>query len=178
MTNIGKIAIQFDLPKVSTTKTDMNCSFTEKMRRVEYLELDEAKLLQDQVNSYKQTPWKYDKEVSWFTSEIIICCSNRRRYQAKRVYFLIFDSIYFRLQILKQAIHGRLIVCDVTSIYANDCINNSRKQLDSLTLILESLKKLKSSDSFLFIGYPLLSQVNVGVFYVLVNMFHRSDQIC
>jgi hypothetical protein len=48
----------------------MNCSFTEKMRRVEYLELDEAKLLQDQVNSYKQTPWKYDKEVSWFTSEV------------------------------------------------------------------------------------------------------------
>jgi hypothetical protein len=80
---------------------------------------------------------------------------------------------YFRLQILKQAIHGRLIVCDVTSIYANDCINNSRKQLDSLTLILESLKKLKSSDSFLFIGYPLLSQVNVGVFYVLVNMFRK-----
>ncbi|XP_025425677.1 uncharacterized protein LOC112694430 [Sipha flava] len=64
-----KKAIQFDLPKVSTTKTDMNCSFTKKMRRVEYLELDEAKLLQDQVNSYKQTPWKYDKEVSWFTSE-------------------------------------------------------------------------------------------------------------
>jgi hypothetical protein len=33
------------------------------------------------------------------------------------------------------------------------------------------LKKLKASDSFLLIGYPLLSQVNVGVFNVLVNMF-------
>ena len=40
------------------------------MRQVEYLELDEAKLLQDQVNSYKQTPWKYDDEVSWFTAEV------------------------------------------------------------------------------------------------------------
>jgi hypothetical protein len=78
---------------------------------------------------------------------------------------------YFRLQIPKQAVHGRLIVCDVTSIYANDCINNSRKQLDSMSLILESLKKLKAFDSFLLIGYPLLSQVNVGVFYVLVNIF-------
>jgi hypothetical protein len=78
---------------------------------------------------------------------------------------------YFRLKIPKQAIHGQLIVCDVTSIYANDCLNNCRKQLDSLTLILESLMKLKASDSFLLIGYPLLSQVNVGVFYVLVNMF-------
>jgi hypothetical protein len=48
----------------------MNCSFTEKMRQVEYLELDEAKLLQDQVNSYKQTPWKYDGEVSWFTAKV------------------------------------------------------------------------------------------------------------
>jgi hypothetical protein len=77
----------------------------------------------------------------------------------------------FRLKIPKQAINGRLIVCDVTSIYANDCLNNSRKQLDSMTLILESLKKLKASDSFLLVGYPLLSQVIVGVFYVLVNMF-------
>jgi hypothetical protein len=41
----------------------MNCSFTEKMCQVKYRELDETKLLQDQVNSYKQTPWKYDKEV-------------------------------------------------------------------------------------------------------------------
>jgi hypothetical protein len=30
-------------------KVDMNCSFTEKMRRVEYRELNKAKLLQDQV---------------------------------------------------------------------------------------------------------------------------------
>jgi hypothetical protein len=48
----------------------MNCSFTEKMRRVEYRELDEAKLLQDQVNNYKQTPWNYDKEVSWYTAKV------------------------------------------------------------------------------------------------------------
>ena len=78
---------------------------------------------------------------------------------------------YFRLKIPKQAIHDRLIVCDVTSICANDCLNNRRNQFDSLTLILESLKELKASDSFLLIGYPLLSQVNVGVFYVLVNIF-------
>jgi hypothetical protein len=78
---------------------------------------------------------------------------------------------YFRHKIPQQAVHSQLVVCDVTSIYANDCLNNSRKQLDSLTLILKSLKKLKASDSFLLVGYPLLSQVNVGIFYVLVNMF-------
>ncbi|XP_025407467.1 cap-specific mRNA (nucleoside-2'-O-)-methyltransferase 2-like [Sipha flava] len=199
-------AIQFDLPKVSTTKTDMNCSFTEKMRRVEYLELDEAKLLQDQVNSYKQTPWKYDDEVSWFTAEdakidlfslkmqmgkpvsIIrsskFCTNELIDYsnRARSLFAVPTEDAtkrreYFRLQIPKQAVHGRLIVCDVASIYANDCINNSRKQLDSMSLILESLKKLKASDSFLLIGYPLLSQVNVGVFYVLVNMFLKTGVI-
>jgi hypothetical protein len=84
---------------------------------------------------------------------------------------------YFRLKIPKQTVDGRLIVCDVTSIYTNDCINNSRKQLDSLTSILESLKKLEASESFLLIGYPLLSQVNVGIFYVLVNIFFRVIKI-
>jgi hypothetical protein len=72
-------------------------------------------------------------------------------------------------------VYGQLIVCDVTSIYANDCLNNNRKQLDFLSLILESLKKLKASDSFLLIGYPLLSQVNVGVFYVLVNIIYELE---
>ncbi|XP_025415255.1 cap-specific mRNA (nucleoside-2'-O-)-methyltransferase 2-like [Sipha flava] len=199
-------AIQFELPKVSTTKTDMNCSFTEKMRRVEYRELDEAKLLQDQVNNYKQTPWNYDKEVSWYTAKdakidllsvnmqmgkpvsIIrnskFCVNELIDYnnRARSLFTVPTDDAikrreYFRLKIPKQAIHGRLIVCDVTSIYANDCLNNCRKQLDSLTLILESLMKLKASDSFLLIGYPLLSQVNVGVFYVLVNMFLKTGVI-
>jgi hypothetical protein len=96
---------------------------------------------------------------------------------------LIFNFIslvyyrYFQLKIPEQTVHGRLIVCDVTSIYTNDCINNSRKQLDSLTSILESLKKLKASDNFLLIGYPLLSQVNVGIFYVLVNIFLKVIKI-
>ncbi|XP_025423734.1 uncharacterized protein LOC112693059 [Sipha flava] len=192
-------AIQFDLPKVSTTKTDMNCSFTEKMCQVKYRELDETKLLQDQVNSYKQTPWKYDKEDakidflslnmqmgkpvsiirnSKFCANELIDYNNR----ARSLFAVSTDDAikrreYFRLKIPKQAIHGQLIVCDVTSIYTNDFLNNSRKQLDSLTLILESLKKLKISDSFLLIGYPLLSQVNVGVFYVLVNMFLKTGVI-
>lgn len=38
-------------------------------------------------------------------------------------------------------------------------------------MILNSLETLQSSDSLLLIGYPLLTQVNVGVFFILVNMF-------
>jgi hypothetical protein len=59
---------------------------------------------------------------------------------------------YFWFKIPEQTVHGRLIVYDVTSIYTNDCINNIRKQLDSLTSILASLKKLKASDN-LFINW-------------------------
>jgi|UniRef100_A0A2S2QPM2 hypothetical protein len=84
--------------------------------------------------------------------------------------FFIYNS-YFWLQIPRQTVHGKLIVCDVTSINISDCINNNRKQLESLTAILDFLKKLEASDSLLLIGYPLLSQVNVGIFFVLVNMF-------
>lgn len=78
---------------------------------------------------------------------------------------------YFWLQIPKQIINKRLCVCDLTSINISDCINNNRKQLESLTSILNSLKTLEKSDSLLVIGYPLLTQINVGVFLVLINMF-------
>lgn len=78
---------------------------------------------------------------------------------------------YFWIQIPRRTVNGLLIVCDLTSINISDCINNNRKQLESLTAILKSFEKLKSSDSLLLIGYPLLSQVNVGVFFVLVNLF-------
>lgn len=38
-------------------------------------------------------------------------------------------------------------------------------------MILKSLEQLQYSDSLLLIGYPLLTQVNVGIFYILINMF-------
>jgi len=78
---------------------------------------------------------------------------------------------YFWIQIPRHTINGQLIVCDLTSINISDCINNNRRQLESLTAILESLDKLQNSDSLLLIGYPLLTQVNVAIFYVLINMF-------
>lgn len=84
---------------------------------------------------------------------------------------------YFWLQIPRQSINGQLIVCDLTSIYISDCINNNRKQHDSLIAILESFEKLQTSDSLLVIGYPLLTQVNVGVFFILLNMFLKVFKI-
>lgn len=78
---------------------------------------------------------------------------------------------YFWLQIPRQTVKGHLIVCDVTEINISDCINNNKKQLESLSTLLKSLEKLQCSDSLLLIGYPLLSQVNAGVFYILINMF-------
>lgn len=80
-------------------------------------------------------------------------------------------SSYFWLQIPRQTVNGQLFVCDVTSINISDCINNNKKQLESLTMILKSLEQLHYSDSLLIIGYPLLTQVNVGIFYILINMF-------
>lgn len=84
---------------------------------------------------------------------------------------------YFWLQIPRQTINGQLIVCDVTSIYISDCINNNRKQHDSLIAILESFERLQTSDCLLLIGYPLLTQVNVGVFFILLNMFLKVFKI-
>lgn len=80
-------------------------------------------------------------------------------------------SSYFWLQIPRQTVNSQLIVCDVTSINISDLINNNKKQLESLTMILKSLEQLHYSDSLLLIGYPLLTQVNVGIFYILINMF-------
>jgi hypothetical protein len=48
----------------------MDYSFTEKLRKIECQDSAEAKLLQDQVNSFNQFSWKYDKEVIWFTKEV------------------------------------------------------------------------------------------------------------
>jgi len=84
---------------------------------------------------------------------------------------------YFWIQIPKHTVNGQLIVCDLTSININDYINNNRRQLESLTAILESLEKVKSSDSLLLIGYPLLTQVNVAIFYVLINMFLKVHKL-
>lgn len=84
---------------------------------------------------------------------------------------ILYTYSYFWLQIPRQTVNGKLIVCDVTSINISDCTNNNRKQLDSLTAILEALEKLTISDSLLLIGYPLLTQVNVGVFFLLLKMF-------
>jgi hypothetical protein len=65
-------AIQFDLPKVSTKRLAMNYSFNEKQRRIECQASDEAKLLQDQVNSFTQFPWQYEKAILWYTAEVNI----------------------------------------------------------------------------------------------------------
>lgn len=50
----------------------MNYSFAEKQRRIECQALDEAKLLQDEVNSFQQYQWKYDSVIAWFTAEVNI----------------------------------------------------------------------------------------------------------
>ncbi|VVC25401.1 Ribosomal RNA methyltransferase FtsJ domain,Adrift-type ribose 2-O-methyltransferase domain,S- [Cinara cedri] len=200
------ISIAYDLPKISTVKQVMDYSFSEKQRRIEYQASDEARLLQDQVNNFKQFTWKYDSSFLWYNGEdididlcdfniqmgkpasvirnskfcldLLIDYSNRAR-----SLFTIptEDKIkrrdYFWLQIPRQTVCGKLFVCDLTSIYISDCTNNNRKQLDSLTTILESLKQLTTSDSLLLIGYPLLTQVNVGVFFILIKMFLKTGVI-
>lgn len=50
----------------------MDYSFSEKQRRIEYQASDEAKLLQNEVNSFNIYPWKYDSSVVWFTAEVNI----------------------------------------------------------------------------------------------------------
>lgn len=57
------------MPKVST-KLVMDYSFSEKQRRIEYQASDEAKLLQDEVNMFKQYQWQYESSVLWFTAEV------------------------------------------------------------------------------------------------------------
>jgi len=48
----------------------MDYSFSEKQRRIEYHASDEAKLLQDEVNMFKQYQWQHDSIVLWFTAEV------------------------------------------------------------------------------------------------------------
>lgn len=48
----------------------MDYSFSEKQRRIECQALDEAKLLQDEVNMFKEYQWQYDSTVLWFTAEV------------------------------------------------------------------------------------------------------------
>jgi len=181
----------------------MNYSFSEKQRRTECQAADKAKLLQDEVMNFKKYSWEYGNAVLWYTAEDakinlsdlsiqmgkpvsvirnskfcvdqLIGHSNR----ARSLFTIpIEDDIkrrdHFRNKIPRRNIHRRLIVCDVTSINNNNCINNNRRQLESFTAILKSLKKLKRSDSLLLIEYSLLSQVNVAVFYMLINMFLKT----
>ncbi|XP_050533792.1 cap-specific mRNA (nucleoside-2'-O-)-methyltransferase 2-like [Daktulosphaira vitifoliae] len=191
-----------ELPKVISLRKDLDYSFSEKQRRIEYQAMDEAKLLQNEVNDFTQVKWLYDSSLLWFSAkdakidlsdkfiqmgkpvsvirsskfcvDVLIDYSNRAR-----SLFTIptEDSIkrrnHFWLQIPRNTIEGHLFVCDLTSINISDCINNNKKQLDSLTAILETLELLESSDSLLLIGYPLLTQVNVGVFYSLINIFEK-----
>jgi len=48
----------------------MDYSFSEKQRRIECQASDEAKLLQDEVNMFKEYQWQYDSTVLWFTAEV------------------------------------------------------------------------------------------------------------
>jgi len=48
----------------------MDYSFSEKQRRIECQAADEAKLLQDEVNMFKDYQWQYDSTVLWFTAEV------------------------------------------------------------------------------------------------------------
>jgi len=51
-------------------KLVMDYSFSEKQRRIECQAADEAKLLQDEVNMFKEYQWQYDSTVLWFTEEV------------------------------------------------------------------------------------------------------------
>jgi len=51
-------------------KLVMDYSFSEKQRRIECQASDEAKLLQDEVNMFKEYQWQYDSTVLWFTEEV------------------------------------------------------------------------------------------------------------
>lgn len=48
----------------------MDYSFSEKQRKTEYQASDEAKLLQNEVNSFNQYSWKYGSAMLWFTFEV------------------------------------------------------------------------------------------------------------
>lgn len=48
----------------------MNYSFTEKQRRIEYQALDEARLLREEVDNFKQYKWEYDPSIIWFNAEV------------------------------------------------------------------------------------------------------------
>jgi len=48
----------------------INYSFSEKQRRIECQASDEAKLLQNEVNMFKEYQWQYDSTVLWFTAEV------------------------------------------------------------------------------------------------------------
>jgi len=47
-----------------------DCSFAENQRRIECTALDEARLLQNEVNDFNQYPWKNGLTVLWFTAEV------------------------------------------------------------------------------------------------------------
>lgn len=50
----------------------MDYSFSEKRQIIEYQALDEARLLQEQVNNFKQYTWIYDSHFLWFKAEVLI----------------------------------------------------------------------------------------------------------
>ncbi|XP_050428080.1 cap-specific mRNA (nucleoside-2'-O-)-methyltransferase 2-like [Adelges cooleyi] len=199
-------SILYELPKVTLVRKNLDYSFSEKQRRIEYQAIDEAKLLQAEVNDFHQVKWENDNIILWHSAEdlkidisdkciqmgkpvsvvrgskfcvdILIDYSNR----ARSLFTIPTEDNtkrrnYFWLQVPKNTIEARLIVCDLTSINISDCINNNRKQLESLTSILEILELLETSDSLLLIGYPLLTQVNVGVFYSLIKIFAKVGMI-
>jgi len=51
-------------------KLVMDYSFSEKQRRIECQASDEAKLLQNEVNTFKEYQWQYDSTILWFTAEV------------------------------------------------------------------------------------------------------------
>lgn len=51
-------------------KLVMDYSFSEKQRRIECQASDEAKLLQNEVNMFKEYQWQYDSTILWFTAEV------------------------------------------------------------------------------------------------------------
>lgn len=50
----------------------MDYSFSEKKQIIEYQASDEARLLQEQVNNFKQYTWPYDSPFLWYKAEVLI----------------------------------------------------------------------------------------------------------
>lgn len=48
----------------------MDYSFSEKQRRTECQASDEAKLLQEEVNSFNHYPWTHDSVILWVNKEV------------------------------------------------------------------------------------------------------------